>query len=89
MNKRNWTQEIKDWWNENKAAIKAGITFGAIGMFYGLATGMSATNKLWMDHGFTPATDDFEEPCDEFELTDENCDDPELAEIVKFEIENS
>ena len=50
MKNRNWKQEIKEWWNENKNAIKAG---------------------------------------DDFVLDESNCDDPELLDLIRSEIENS
>lgn len=88
-NKRNWKREIKDWWNENKSAIKAGFTFGMIGAFAGFATGVTSADKLWMEHGFERAVDYSDMPSDELGLTEENCDDPELLDLVNFENENS
>lgn len=88
--KRNWKREIKDWWNENKGKIKVGLFCGAIGIGYGFIKGMSASDKLWID-GLKNAVTGTEskEPCDEFGLTESNCDDPEFAELVKFENENA
>lgn len=36
-----------------------------------------------------PELETAELPCDELGLTEANCDDPELLELVKFENENS
>lgn len=87
--KKTFKQQIKDFWNENKRVIKVGITFGALGFIYGFTKGMTAEEKLWLDHGFERAIDNSEMPSDEFGLTEANCDDPEYLELVRFENENS
>ena len=87
--KRNWKQEIKDWWNDNKKVIKAGVVCGLLGIGYGFIKGLTTSNEMWMRHGFTKAEDDVEEPYDELGLTESNCDDPELLELVRFENENA
>ena len=46
--KRNYKQEIKDWWVENKKAVKTGIVCCLVGIGYGFIKGMSASDKLWM-----------------------------------------
>lgn len=76
-------QEIMDWWHENKKIVKTGLICGTVGILYGAVKGAQANNALWLEHGFTPAQDDVEVPCDDLELTNENCDDPELLEAVK------
>lgn len=85
--KRNFKQEIKDWWNENKRVIKTGATCLLIGLGYGFIKGLSTSDEMWMKHGFTRA--EAEEPCDEFGLTESNCDDPEYLELVRLENENA
>ena len=91
MKNRNWKQEIKDWWNENKTAIKAGFAFGMIGAFAGFAAGVTATDRLWLEHttfeGIKDVSND--ESDDDFVLDESNCDDPELLDLIRSEIENS
>ena len=59
MNKT-FKQQVKDWWNDNKKAIKTGFVFGVLGVAYGFVHGMTATNELWIEHGYTMALDDAE-----------------------------
>ena len=87
--KRNFKQEIKDWWNDNKKVIKTGVVCGLIGIGYGFIKGLSTSDKMWMDHGFTRAIDKSEEPYDELVLDESNCDDPELLELIRLENENA
>lgn len=47
--KKNFKQEIKNWWNEHKSEIKTGFAVGMIGSFAGFAAGVNATDKLWID----------------------------------------
>ena len=46
--KRNYKQEIKDWWVENKKVIEAGVVCGLFGVGYGFVKGLSSYEKLWM-----------------------------------------
>ena len=87
--KKTFVQQLKDWWNEHKREIKVGIAFGTLGVAYGMFKGYATADKMWMDHGFTHIMDNPELPDDELDLTENNCDDPELLEIVKSENENS
>lgn len=87
--KKTFKQQIKDFWNENKRVIKVGITFGALGFIYGFTKGMTAEEKLWLDHGFEKAIDNSETPSDEPGSAEDIRDDPEYLELVKFENENS
>ena len=87
--KKNFKKEIKDWWQDNKRVVKASVVCGFIGIMYGFAKGLSTNEKMWLENGFERAVDDSDLPCDEFGLTEEECDDPEFLEIVKFENENS
>lgn len=86
--KRNFKQEAKDWWNDNKGKVKVGVLCGLAGIGYGFIKGVCAANKTWIDRvneiGPFP-----EEPEDELGLTESNCDDPELLELVKLENENA
>lgn len=83
--KRNLKQEIKDWWNENKRVIKTGIVCLGIGFTYGF---IKACDTMTHMRGSAMQID-YEGPCDELGLTESNCDDPELLELVNYEIENS
>ena len=74
--KKTFKQQVKDWWQENKRVVKTGITFGVIGIGYGFIKGMTATNDLWLNHGFERAIDDSYDSSNEFGLTGENCNDP-------------
>lgn len=91
MKNRNWKQEIKDWWNENKSSIKSGFAFGVLGAFAGYAAGMSATDRMWLEHtmlaGNTYASDN--ESDDGFVMDESNCDDPELLELIRLENEEN
>ena len=89
MKNRNWAQEIKDWWDENKSAIKSGFAFGMIGAFAGFAAGMNSADTLWLEHGFERAVDYSDNPSDELGLAEENCDDPELLELIRLENEEN
>ena len=85
--KRNWKQEIKDWWKDNKKAIKTGVVCGLFGIGYGFIKGISTSDEKWMKYWLAPAADD--EPCDELELDETNCDDPELLELVRMDNETA
>lgn len=87
--KKNFKRELKDWWQDNKRVIKAAVTFGVIGIGYGFIKGMGASNKMWIEHGYKQEYEDSDLPSDELGLTEANCDDPEMLEIVKFENENA
>lgn len=87
--KRNFKQEIKDWWNEHKKAIKTGVVCGLVGIGYGFIKGLTTSNEMWLRNGFTKAEAEPEEPCDELELDETNCDDPELLELIRLENEEA
>ena len=87
--KRNFRQEVKDWWNDNKGYIKVGITYGLIGIGYGFVKGVTTTDKLWMNTLRETVDQTLEESSDEFELNESNCDDPELLELVRSENEDA
>ena len=87
--KRNFRQEVKDWWNDNKGYIKVGITCGLIGIGYGFVKGVTTTDKLWMNTLRETVDQTLEESSDEFELNESNCDDPELLELVRSENEDA
>lgn len=43
--KRNWKQELKEFWDENKKAIKVGAICLGVGTFYGFIKGVGASNS--------------------------------------------
>lgn len=87
--KRNFKQEVKDWWNDNKGCIKVGITCGLLGIAYGFVKGVTASNKWWYDGLSEAVNQKPEESNEEFVLDESNCDDPELLELVRSENENA
>lgn len=84
--KRNYKQEIKEWWVENRKLVKTGVVCGLLGLGYGFIKGMSTENKMWIDGLSKAVTEtDTDMPCDDG-LTEDNCDDPEFLELVQMEI---
>lgn len=77
-------QQIKEWWHDNKNVVKTGVVCGLLGIGYGFIKGLSTSDKMWMDHGFTRAVAE-DEPCDDFEYNESNVDDPELLELIRTE----
>ena len=86
--KRNYKQEIKEWWNENKRVIKTGAACIGVGFAWGYIRAVEHLSKIDITYTFEDRPKDAE-PCDEFGLTESNCDDPELLELVKYENENA
>ena len=85
--KKTFKQEVNEWWDENGRVIKTGATCLLIGAFWGFVKGVGAcTNSIISLSSKIPYSD---EESDSFEYTEENVDDPELLEIVKFENENA
>lgn len=86
---KTFKQQMKDWWQDNKRVIKAGITFGVLGVAYGFIKGVTTTDKMWFDHGFGRVEDYAGDSDGMHGLTAENCDDPDLLTEVKSENENA
>lgn len=86
---KTFKQQMKDWWQDNKRVIKAGITFGILGVSYGFVKGVMTTDKMWLDHGFEMTGDISDDSDSMHRLTDENSDDPDLLAEVKSENENA
>ena len=86
---KTFKQQLKDWWQDNKRVIKAGITFGILGVAYGFVKGVTTTDKMWFDQGFGRVEDFTEDSGSMHGLTAENCDDPDLLTEVKSENENA
>lgn len=82
--KRNFKQEFKDWWNENKKVIKTGGLCLLIRAFYGFAKGVDSGTKFTgrlIDRIPYPSDDDDED----FVYDETNVDDPELLELIRLE----
>ena len=86
---KTFKQQMKDWCQDNKRVIKAGITFGMLGVAYGFIKGVTTTDKVWLNHGFEITRSISDDSDGMHGLTEENCDDAELLEIVKSENENA
>ena len=86
MKNRNWKQEIKDWWNENKSSIASGFAIGVLGAFAGYAAGMSATDRMWLEHTMLKSNRDTSDNESDygFVMDGSNCDDPELLEMIRL-----
>ena len=86
MKNRNWKQEIKDWWNENKSSITSGFAIGVLGAFAGYAAGMSATDRMWLEHTMLKSNRDTSDNESDygFVMDGSNCDDPELLEMIRL-----
>lgn len=81
-------EKVKGFWEEHKKPIKIGLTCFGIGALWGFAKGVLTESKiLGSAYDRLPPSDD--EPCDEYGLTESNCDDPDLLEIVNSENENA
>lgn len=80
--KKTIKQRVKDWWKANKRTVTVGLTFGALGVAFGFIKGAGVTNEMWLEHGFERAGGYPEKNEDGSDLTEANCDDPELLEMV-------
>lgn len=78
---RNFKQEIKDWWSENKRVVKVGSACLLIGAFWGFVKGVNSMTSL------SVANSKQEE--DDFVHDELSVDDPELLELIRMEEENS
>lgn len=80
-------EKVKVWWEEHKKPVKIGLTCFGIGALIGFAKGVLTESKiLGSAYDRLPPSD---EPSDELGLTEENCDDPDLLELVNYENENA
>ena len=79
--KRNWKQELKDAWNENKGKIKIGVTCLGLGAIYGLIKGYgmanASVNKLIDKIPYTPEYGDISE------YIYSNLDKPEVIDEIR------
>lgn len=84
---RNFKQEIKDWWSENKRVVKVGGVCLLIGAFWGFVKGVACqTNTHLSLLAKIPNANNDE---DEFVYDETTVDDPELLELIRMEEENS
>lgn len=85
--KRNYKQEVKDWWNDNKRVIKAGGLCLLIGAFYGFVKGINAGESSRMKLiDMIPSRNDEQ---DTFVYDETTVDDPELLELIRLENEGT
>ena len=70
-NNKTFKQQVKDWWNDNKSAIKAGFVFGLMGAFYGMAIGTDLTNRTWLEAAYKSALNESKDEDDELGSTDD------------------
>ena len=79
--KRNWKQEIKDWWNEHKRVIKTGGLCLLIGAFWGFVKGVDcSTNAIISLSSKIPNANNED---DEFVYDETTVDDPDLLEKIR------
>lgn len=87
--KKTLNQEIKEWWQENKKAIKAGVVCGLAGIAYGFIKGTLTVSNMLINGDISIMRPEKTDWDTDMTLTEENCDDPELLELVNLEKENS
>lgn len=78
---KNIKQQIKDFWNENKQKIKVGAICLVSGLAIGYVKAFGDLNEIKVT--LQPVDNDKDNANNNYGLTEENCDDPELLEIVK------
>lgn len=79
--KRNWKQEIKDWWNKHKRAIKTGGICLLIGAFWGFVKGINCQTSAIIS--LSSKIPDAKNEEDDFVYDETNVDDPELLEMIR------
>lgn len=87
--KKTLYQEVEEWWQENKKAIKAGVVCGLAGLAYGFIKGTLTVSNMLINGDISimrPEKIDWDA---DTTLTEENCDDPDLMVAVELEKENS
>ena len=83
--KKTLNQEVKEWWQENKKAIKAGIVCGLAGIAYGFIKGTLTVSNMLINGDITVMRPDKTDWDTDTTLTEENCDDPDLMVAVELE----
>lgn len=79
--KRNWKQEIKDWWNEHKRVIKTGGICLLIGAFWGFVKGVNCQTTVNLS--LLAKVPNAKDEADDFVYDETNVDDPELLEMIQ------
>lgn len=78
---KNIKQQIKDFWSENKQKIKVGAICLVSGLAIGYVKAVGDLNEIKVI--LDTADKDKDNADNNYGLTEENCDDPELLEMVK------
>lgn len=79
--KRNFKQEVKDWWKENKKVIKTGGLCLLIGAFWGFVKGVNCQTNINL--GLIAKIPNANESDDDFVYDETTVDDPELLELIR------
>ena len=81
-------EKIKNWMKEHKKLIKTGLYCFTIGALVGFVKGVLTESKiLGSAYDRLPSRDDSSD--DDYGLTEDNCDDPELLNIYTNKEEES
>ena len=86
--KKTFGEEVKEWWHDNKKVIKAGIICGLAGFAYGFIKATNTLSNMMIKGDITvekPEKIDW----DAEEINLDECDDPELVELINLETENT
>ena len=78
---KNIKQQIKDFWSKNKQKIKVGVICLVSGLAIGYVKAFDDIKEIKVS--FDVADKDKNNADNNYGLTAENCDDPELLEMVK------
>lgn len=87
--KKTFKQEVNEWWQENKKAVKTGVICGLAGVAYGFIKGTLTVSNMLMRGDMYVVKPEEPDWDSDTTLTEENCDDYELLELIKMENENS
>ena len=87
--KKKFSQVIKEWWQENEKVVKTGIVCGLAGIAYGFIKGTLTVSNMLINGDISVVRPEEPDWDSDRTLTEENCDDPELLELVRLENENS
>ena len=79
--KRNFIQEVKDWWNDNKRVIKTGGLCLLIGAFWGFVKGIDCQTNVNL--GLIAKIPNANDDEDDFVYDETTVDDPELLELIR------
>lgn len=85
--KRNFKQEVKDWWNDNKKVIKVGGVCLLVGAFWGFVKGINCQTNVHLN--LIDKIPNVGDDDDDFVYDETTVDDPELLELIRMENEDS